>query len=302
MKKWLLLLLFVVIVLTAAIALHKRTPGQQPPDKNAITNKPARIVSTAPNLTEILFALGLADKIVGVPLHSNYPPAATDKPKIGTFWEPNIEAVIDTKPQLVVTLAFTQQKNLAQHLSRMGYNTLMVDIDKVDDFFQALETIGAATATEAKAAKLAADLRQNLIRLSELTKPLEKIKVLWVIQREPLRVAGTDTFINEMIELAGGTNAIGRTVHKYPPIGAEQVYACAPDVIIEPSVLKEDLPTQRDTAMQYWQKFQAVPAVRNQRVYVIDGDIVSRLGPRLYEAVETIAKCLRPDLIIEPAQ
>jgi iron complex transport system substrate-binding protein len=99
-----------------------------------------------------------------------------------------------------------------------------------------------------------------------------------------------------MIELAGGENAIGQTVYKYPPIGSEQVMACNTDVIIEPAMGSDDIQGQRVSALQYWSKYKYIPAVANNRVYVIDGDTVSRLGPRLYEGTETIARCLRPEL------
>ncbi len=99
-----------------------------------------------------------------------------------------------------------------------------------------------------------------------------------------------------MIELAGGTNAIGPTLHKYPPIGAEQVIACRPDVIVEPAMGEKDLKVQRKEALEYWSKFGNLPAVRDGRIYIIEGDTVSRLGPRLYEGVEAISKCLRPHL------
>jgi iron complex transport system substrate-binding protein len=114
-----------------------------------------------------------------------------------------------------------------------------------------------------------------------------------------LRVAGRDTFINEMIELAGGENAIGPTVQKYPPIGTEQLIACSPEVIVEPLMLQKSLIDQQDRAADYWNRFENIPAVRNGRIYVIDGDTVSRLGPRLHEGAEQIARCLRPELFTD---
>ena len=262
-------------------------------------SQPDRIVSMAPNLTEVLFALGLEDKIVGVTLDSDYPPAAAEKPKVGTFWQPNIEAVIAAKPDLVITLAFEQQKNLAERLKRIGYNSLMVNIEKVSELFEVIEKIGEVTGKVAEANELAYDIRMKLEQLSALINTGDKVKVLWVVQRRPLRVAGRDTFVNEIIELAGGENAIGPTVHKYPPIGAEQVIACAPDVIIEPAMTGGDRAGQKEKAIRYWSRFENVPAVKNKRVYIIDGDTVSRLGPRLYEGTETIARCLRPGLFAD---
>jgi len=216
---------------------------------------------------------------------------------IGTFWQPNIEAIIGTKPDIVFTLGFEQQRNLAERLRRIGYECLTLNIEKVSELFEAIRRIGAKTKRVPEANRVVSNIKRRLNNLSTLLGNKKRLRVLYVIQREPLRVAGRDTFVNEMIELAGGENAIGPTLHKYPPIGAEQVIACRPEVIIEPVMgrLGDDA-GQQVGAISYWSKFESVPAVRTNRVYVIDGDVVSRLGPRFYEAVEIIARCLRPEL------
>jgi iron complex transport system substrate-binding protein len=258
-----------------------------------------RIVSMAPNLTEILFALGLDDKIVGVTLDSNYPSAATKKQKVGTFWQPNIEAVIAAKPDLVITLRFNQQRNLAERLKQIGYNNLTLNIEKVNELYEAIHTIGAATGKQREANELTRDITEKLDKLSALVGANDKVRVLLVVQREPLRVAGRDTFINEMIERAGGENAIGPTLYKYPPIGAEQVIACRPEVIVELAMNQQNMAGQHTSAFEYWSKFKNIPAVTNKRIYVIADDTISRLGPRLYEGTEAIAKCFRPELFSE---
>jgi len=260
---------------------------------------PLRIVSLAPNLTEILFALGLGGNVVGLTQDSDYPPAALDKPRVGTFWQPSIEAVIATRPDLIVTLALQQQKELARRLTRMGYDCLTVDIERTEGLFPAIAAIGNATGVRGQAQELSDRIQREIHRLQALTAGRPKVKVLWVVQREPLRVAGRDTFINEMIELAGGENAIGPTVHKYPSIGAEQVIAAGPEVIVEPVMGEGSIRQQRDRALTYWSRYANVPAVANRRLYVVDGDVVSRLGPRLPEGVRIIAKCLRPELFGE---
>ena len=295
MNKWWWLLLIITCWTAAGFAIFDLRQRQDCGD-TPLPTKADRIVSLAPNLTEILFALGLEKEIVRVTLYSDYPPAAANKPKAGTFWQPNIEAIIAARPDLIVTLGFEQQKNIAERLKRINYNCLTVDIEKVNDFYEAVETIGAATGKQHEANELVTNIRDNLDKLSALVGAETKVRVLWVVQREPLRVAGRDTFVNEMIELAGGENAIGPTLHKYPPIGAEQVIVCGADVIIEPSMQQKDLTAQQNRALQYWNKFKNLPAVANERVYVIPGDTVSRLGPRLYEGTETIARCLRPEL------
>ena len=295
MNKWWWLLLIITCWTATGFAIFDFQQRQDSGD-TPLPTRANRIVSLAPNLTEILFALGLEKEIVRVTLNSDYPPAAAKKPKAGTFWQPNIEAIIAARPDLIVTLGFEQQKNLAARLKRMNYNCLTVNIEKVNDLYDAVETIGAAAGKQHEANGLVINIKDNLEKLSALVGTEAKVSVLWVVQREPLRVAGRDTFVNEMIELAGGENAIGPTLHKYPPIGAEQVIVCGADVIIEPSMQQKNLAAQQNTALQYWSKFENVPAVANKRIYIIQGDMVSRLSPRLYEGIETIAGCLRPEL------
>jgi len=295
MNKWWWLLLSIVCWMAVGFAAFGFREGRNSSEPAAAV-RVDRIVSMAPSLTEILFALGLDEEIVGVTLFSDYPPAAAEKPKVGSFWQPNIEAVVAARPNLVMTLGFGQQKNLAERLKRIGYNTLAVHIETVSDLFSEIGQIAAATGRQRQAAELVSSIKARLNALSALVGALPKVRVLWVIQRVPLRVAGRDTFVNEIIELAGGENAIGRTVHKYPPIGAEQVIACGADVIIEPEMGRGNLDAQRDEALRHWGKFRNLPAVTDNRIYVIRGDTVSRLGPRLYEGTETIARCLRPHL------
>jgi len=298
MRQWLLLLLLIFCWMAAGFAFFDGAETRESAGA-ALPKDVQRIVSLAPNLTEILFALGLDEQIAGVTIFSDYPPAAMKKRKIGSFWQPNIEAVIAAKPDLVVTLEFPQQKEAARRLRRLGCNCLTVNIEKVGDLFEAIDRIAEATGKDAEAAELASNLRSRLDVLSASAAKYERAKVLWVIAREPLRVAGRDTFVNELIELAGGENAIGRTVHKYPPIGSEQVIASAPDVIIEPAMGSKTVSEQQKEALRYWSRFKNVPAVANGRIYVISPDTVCRLGPRLHQGVETVARCLRPQLFAD---
>ena len=177
----------------------------------------------------------------------------------------------------------------------MGYNNLMLEVETIADLFDAILAIGAAAGQTGRP-KRCAGMRTEIDQLRATIVGERPVKVLWVVQREPLRVAGRGTFVNEMIELAGGENAIGPTLHVYPAVGAEQVIAARPEVIIEPAMLPEMIDQQRRQAVAYWNRFANVPAVGTGRIYIIDGDLVSRLSPRLPTAIRTIAQCLRPDL------
>jgi len=178
----------------------------------------------------------------------------------------------------------------------MGYRSLMVHMETINDLTDAILAIGDATGARTQADALCMDMQTQIDRLRALVGDANPVTVLWVVQREPLRVAGRDTFISEMVELAGGRNAIGPTLHKYPPVGVEQVIAARPEVIIEPAMLPGTMDEQRRQALDYWGRFANVPAVTAGRIYVIDGDMVSRLSPRLPAGIRMIAGCLRPDL------
>ena len=280
---------FAALWLCAALGGCKEQAG--PTD--AASEGPMRIVSMAPNLTEILFALGLDEEIVGVTRHCNYPPQASHRPHVGTFWQPDVETVLSLRPELVITLDLDRQQSLAEPLERVGCTVLSVDdFESFQQLYDGIAAIGKAVDRVAQADALTARLQaaQETMAYRYADRPAPK--VLWVIQRQPLRVAGTKTFINEMIAAAGGVNAIGPTMNVYPPISAEDVIAAWPDVIIEPANMPNQRDVQARTAAAFYAAFRRIPAVQNGHVYVLDGDLVSRLGSRLDEALEAIAECL----------
>ena len=265
----------------------------EPVEANTNEIPAMRIVAMAPNLAEILFALGLDEEIVGVTNNSTYPDKAKQKKSVGSFWQPNIEAILKLQPTLVVTLAFDQQSALATRLERIGCDVLTVDIESLDQLYAAIETIGIAVDRQSQAAAILERLRTKQQQIARQSSQSPKPKVLWVIQREPLRVAGTKTYINELIEIAGGINAIGETLQVYPPISTENVIRAMPDIIIEPSMDPDQFENQKATADEFFSRFAMVPAVKNKRVYVIDGDLVSRLSPRLDEGLDLVYHCIQ---------
>lgn len=299
MKKWLFLMILSCCWVGTGLAIFTYADTASENSFPGKTGKVERIVSTAPNLTEILFALGLDNKVVAVSSGSNYPPQAGKMKKIGSFWQPDIEAVISSRPDIVVTLGFSRQKNLARRLQRVGYETISVNIERVKQLYSAVKKIGYETGKAKKADELVQQIRSELDNLSKRFKG-PKPRVLYVVQREPLRAAGRETFVNEMIQLAGGQNALGPTIQMYPPIGAEQIIASRAQVIIEPGMAGVKPSEQKDNLLNYWDKFPNLPAVKYDRICSIDADLVSRLGPRLSQAVKTLARCIRPQLFNNP--
>ncbi len=260
--------------------------------------KPERIVSLAPNLTEILFALGLGEKIVAVSNNCDYPPQTTDKERIGTFWQPNTEAIIASRPELVVTLWFEQQKAVAETLKRLGYQVLTLKIEKIEELLTAIQEIGTAAGARQRADELVKDITNQLLVIERQLRlsSADKVKVLWVIQAEPLRVAGRNTFVNELVEAAGGENAIGPTIQQYPQIGTEELLVCGAETIIQSSMTAANIAEQQQAAEAFWAGRVSLPAVRSNKIYVVNSDTVLRLGPRLPQGIEMIARYLHPDI------
>ena len=292
-------LLAIILCLAGAGFVIFGFPQAQNRSAPPLPNKPARIVSLAPNLTEILFALELDEQIVAVSSDCDYPLKAANKKKIGTFWQPNTETIIACKPDLVVTLWFEQHKAVADSLKRLGYRILTLKIEKIDELLTAIQKIGTATDCKANADQLVKNINSQLNDLQLKLGSANKVKVLWVVQAEPVRVAGRNTFINELIELAGGENAIGKTLQQYPPIGTEEILTCGAETIIQSAMGKSNLIEQQKAAEKFWSKWEHLPAVKNNRIYVVKPDTVTRLGPRLCQGVELIAQCLHPDIFAQ---
>jgi iron complex transport system substrate-binding protein len=251
-----------------------------------------RIISLAPNLTEILFALGLDKEIVGVTKDSNFPPQAKEKKVVGTFWQPDIEAMLALRPTLMVNLRIDQQAAVVSCMEAAGCRVLTLQIETIDQLYQAMTEIGQAVGKKSDAEAMVKRLKDKQAEITARYAGRPKPKVLWVVQREPLCVAGTSTFINNLIEIAGGVNAIEPTLNQYPRISEEKVLLSSPDIIIEPVMDPDQTTTQHTTARAFYKRFSSIPAVQNGRIYVIDGDMVSRLGPRLDTAAELVAQCL----------
>ena len=296
-KLWLLSIIAFACLATFTIVSYNHNQDKVY-ESNSVdsSNKPARIISLAPNLTEILFALGLDEKIIAVSSDSDYPSDAANKSKVGTFWQPNTEAIVASKPDLVVTLWFEQQKAVADSLKRLGYQVLTLKIEKIEELSAAIQKIGTATGCRQRADQLDKNISKQLIDLQSKLSSTDKVRVLWVGQVEPLRVAGRNTFINELIELLGGENAIGPTIAQYPLIGTEELLACGAEVIIQSAMKIGNIEKQQQAAEAFWSKYPNLPAVKNNKIYVVEPDTVVRLGPRLPQGAETIARCLHPDI------
>jgi iron complex transport system substrate-binding protein len=201
---------------------------------------------------------------------------------------------------LVVCESFLQHKEVAETLKRAGLNVLSLRVESIEELYNAITQIGSATGCHDKAEPLAAKIKSELDQIRAKASSAKKVKVLWAVQTEPMRVVGIKTFVNEIIDLAGGQNVIAPTGDQYPSVGTETILTSGAEVIIQSAMGTEDITKQQETAEKFWSKYANLPAVKDKKVYVLEADTVLRLGPRLPEGATAVAKLLHPELFSQP--
>ncbi|MBI2875515.1 MAG: cobalamin-binding protein [Candidatus Tectomicrobia bacterium] len=263
----------------------------------ASASPPQRIVSLAPSLTEILFALGLGNRVVGVTDFCDYPEAARRRPKVGGYVTPSLEAIVGLKPQLVVAVPDVTNRALLERLSQLEIQVLRHEARGLPDIWSTIEAIGRTTGTQPQAQRLVAEMRERMERVREQTRRAPQVRVLFVFAYDPLVVAGGGTFFDELIRLAGGTNVAGDSRVRYPKYSLEEVLRRDPQVILLPGRhgVSADLLPAQDSA-QPWQRWPGISAVRQGRIYTVNDTALIRPGPRLIQGLELLARLLHPEL------
>ena len=256
---------------------------------------PQRIISLAPSNTEILFALGLGDRVVGVTDYCNYPPEATTKPSVGDYTEPNIEVIIAMEPDLV--LATEEHETEMAQLESHGITVVGLNPTTIDEVLASITLVGQITGQEAEAASVVNDMQKRIKAVTDKTSMLsetEKTRVFYIIWHDPIWTAGAGSFANALIEIAGGVN-IAHDLSGYADISMEAVIAGNPQVIIAGVGMGtgEDLPLEY---MKTEPRLEVVDARQNNRIYGVNMDIVGRPGPRIIEALEEFFRLIHPEL------
>jgi iron complex transport system substrate-binding protein len=252
---------------------------------------PQRIVSLAPSVTETLFALGLGGRIVGVTSYCDFPEEATAKEKVGDTINPDTERIIALRPDLVVITTASQLERLSRQLGELNIPVYVTNPRTVREVVASIRKLGEATGAEARAKAVADEMARRIAAVESRVKELPKPHVLYVLQTAPLITAGRNTFINDLINLAGGQSISGSESADYPQLSRETAIARAPEVIIAPAshgtefVKAEDL--RRD--------FAATPAIRANRIVKVNADWVDRPGPRIVDGLEQLAQGLHPE-------
>jgi len=262
-----------------------------------IENVPQRIVSLAPGNTEIVYALGLEEKLIGVTEFCNYPEAAKDKPKVGGFSTVDIEKVVETQPDLILA-ASIHKEEVIPRLEGLGLTVLVLAPKTLDEVLDAITLVGRCAGEQEETAQLANGLRERIKTITDKTESLtrdDRPDVFYIVWHDPLMTVGPDTRIHQLIELAGGTNIAQDLGEEYPAISLEAVIMADPQIIIAGSGMGEGASLPYEFVLTE-ERFSGVEARINNRIYEIDTDLVGRPGPRIVDGLEQLAEMIHPEI------
>lgn len=257
-----------------------------------------RIVSLSPSVTETVFALGAGDRLVGVSRYCEYPPKAKSIDKVGGYIDPNFEAIVRLKPDIVIITSGNNEN--AQRIEELGIKVMSVDNNTISGIVESIEEIGKALGADKIADELIKDIQNRITQIKRKTENLDKPTVLISIGRSmggglnEVYVAGENNFYEEIISISGGKNAYSSKIAKTPALSGEGITRINPDVIIDlaPNLEGEDL----KNVTKDWLNLPHVSAVKNNRVYELTGDYVVIPGPRFIKTLEDVAKSIHPDV------
>jgi iron complex transport system substrate-binding protein len=278
--------LFSLLANNPASAAHRPPPGQ-------------RIISTAPSLTEIVFALGLERELVAVSDYCSYPPRAKQLPTMGGLLNPNLEAFIALRPTQVILLPYYQR--LAEQLDKLAIPRLVVKNDQLKDIYDSIMNIGAHCRRGPAAKALATNLERSLLRLgNDLPAGASQKRVLLVTGRVPgslreLNVASSSSYLGELLSLCGVTTLDSNGPARFPMVSKEEIVEYDPDIIIDltfagQSLKKPELAAARET----WAQLASLKAIKHSQLYFPTEDYLLIPGPRLAKVGQVLREIIYP--------
>ena len=256
---------------------------------------PKRVVSLAPNLTEILFAIGAGERVVGVTTYDDYPEEVKKLTRVGGFIDPSVEAVLGLKPDLVVCVPNPGGRNRMDALSRIGIPILVLPSYRLGDIFTVITTLGELFGKKETAGKLVTGMKSRIERVSKLVEGARRPKVLLVYGHRPIMAAGKGSFGDTMLKLAGGENLLKDSKVRYPNVPMEEIIRLMPEVIIDASSSGTGAEMTRAEVEKVWSRWKILPAVKNRRIHIFDSALWFRPGPRVADGLERLFSILHPD-------
>ena len=285
----------VPLLLTTLLLLHACAGSDN--KEELVQTSSQRIISLVPTITETLFALGAGERVIAVSDFDNYPPEAMERPRVGALINPNVERIFELQPDLVIT--YGTQANLHERLTAAGIRQHSFVSGSIDHVLEAIRVLGREIELEEEGNRLADEITQALEDIRS-TAPKDRPKVFLTHTRNvgtmgSFYSGGMRSYFNELIEIAGGENIFGDVDDNAFQPSLEEVLKRGPEVIVELVPSDRNGNQHIRERLADWQQLQSVPAVQNGRVYVLAGDHLLLVGPRLHLAAQSIADVIRDE-------
>lgn len=297
-KMVVLVVLLSLLIGTAVGCKAEFEPGTYTDDMGrgvVIEEVPQKIVCFGPSITEVVFALGLGELVVGVDDFSDYPAEAQELPKVGNAFAPSIESLMALEPDLVLTLKHEQFNS---ELEALGIKYLIFAPEDIDNILTNIELVGAVTDSIDEAEALVESMEERIADVEERVEGAAPVSVFFIVDATDPTLpwtAGPGSFIDALITMAGGENVAGEAPVAWAQFSIEEVVSADPDIIIVQTMLG-GIPTISIETLEAHPIWGTLSAVSEGRVYLVDGDLVSRSGPRIVDGLEALARVIHSEL------
>jgi iron complex transport system substrate-binding protein len=285
------LLMFVLFHVSVSYSASK-TFNDEVGREVTILFPPKKIVSLAPNITEILFSLGLDQEIVGVSIHCNFPEKVQSKVRVGSYISLDFERIVSLKPDLIVATGAGNTRDMVERLERLGFPTYVIFPKNIDDVIWSVGRLSRLVGREKEGVEIIQEMKRRRQRVVDLTRGVPRPRVFLQIGEAPVVTVGKNSFADDLIRLAGGENVAGNEKEMYPRFGMEEILRKSPEVILISSMNPKG---DYHKVLQEWSRWKTIPAVKNGRIHLIDSDLIDRPSPRIIEGLEEMAKILHPE-------
>lgn len=253
---------------------------------------PKRIISLAPNVTEILFSLGLDREVVGVSIHCNFPEKVKERERVGSYVSLDFEKIVSLRPDLIIATGAGNTREMVERLEKLGFPTYVIFPKNFDGILRSVEHLGQILNRQHEAREIVKGLELRKQRVIQVTRGRTRPKVFLTIGESPMVTVGKGSFADDLIHLAGGENVAAKEERMYPRWGMEEILRRAPEVILVSSMNpKGDYPK----ILEEWARWKMIPAVRDGRIHLINSDLVDRPSPRIIEGLEEMARLFHPE-------
>lgn len=285
-------LLVLVICVESSGCAEARTFVDQVGREIYVNGYPQRVISLAPNLTETVFDIGGGDLLKGATQYSDHPEAAKKLPRVGSYVRLDVEKIVLLEPDLCLAVKDGNPRQVIEKLDSIGIQSFVFNQRNINDIIKTVNDLGNLLGLEKEAERLVREMEQRLERVRAVIAAISsRPKVFFQIDAAPIITAGHDTFIHELITQAGGIN-LAADQQGYPRYSWEDILVMGPEVVIIASMAGGHSPEQLKAQ---WKKWPQIPAVRDNRLHVVEADLIDRPTPRLLDGLDAFVSIIHPE-------